>query len=721
MTKKLMVMLVVLFLALAFMSTTAFAFDKLSPDGKTCTPCHTDGRTGGAKPAPAPAKPAPAPAKAAPAPAPAKAAPVKGVLVKDFAAVLQNLGYQVDAQNGDAALTREMAASLVVKALGLKTDGADTSVLNKFRDAKQVSASLKNDVAAAVKEGLFVGYGKTFGFKDQMTDKQVQAIQWKLAARKAQKPVEKSAALNIKLGVEGYVGSEACGKCHADAYKSWNQTAHSKMGQIITDGVVVPEINWSTQLTTTKDKDGKEIPIQQFDLNGLKVPGLKQTNYAKPVFTIGSVHKQRFVFDTNKDGDAAVIDVNDLVILPQEWIRPAYNQGAKWQDYNSTSWNDWKKCAGCHFTGVKADVVTKKVQVNEFNIGCEACHGPGAEHAKTADKTKIYKSANGNACGQCHTRGWNDYKTKVFEFIPNAMPWDDPAKVTDKYTHAGEGGNELDAFWGNDPKNPSKKHHQQYLDWRQTGHATIFEENIKLPNFGDSCLACHSATAFIAKENGETLKLADFKEGGKYANDRAGVTCVVCHASHTTKTVKEMKPANLRKSREETCVQCHKESGQIFKGDVASLQKGKKVVATSIPSATTQTCVDCHMPRVAKSGVNGDLASHQFKPVAKSQADAWKLPAHTVVASDDGIAKKADFDKAKAALADRVKAAEAKFATVDKAAEHYAHAKEALDGAIANNWILYKDPGAGYHNLPFAEELLSKANANLDKFESLVK
>lgn len=49
----------------------AGAFPNLSPDGKTCTPCHTDGRTGGAK-AEQVKKPAPAPA---PTPAKQPAAP----------------------------------------------------------------------------------------------------------------------------------------------------------------------------------------------------------------------------------------------------------------------------------------------------------------------------------------------------------------------------------------------------------------------------------------------------------------------------------------------------------------------------------------------------------------------------------------------------------------------------------------------------------------------
>lgn len=46
-------LLLTLFLGLSFgiffnMATDANATPELSPDGKTCTPCHTDGRTGAA-------------------------------------------------------------------------------------------------------------------------------------------------------------------------------------------------------------------------------------------------------------------------------------------------------------------------------------------------------------------------------------------------------------------------------------------------------------------------------------------------------------------------------------------------------------------------------------------------------------------------------------------------------------------------------------------------
>lgn len=41
-----------------------------------------------------------------------------------------------------------------------------------------------------------------------------------------------------------------------------------------------------------------------------------------------------------------------------------------------------------------------------FNgIQCEACHGPGSEHARTGDKTKITIDTSAASCGTCHSRG----------------------------------------------------------------------------------------------------------------------------------------------------------------------------------------------------------------------------------------------------------------------------------------------------------------------------
>ncbi|KKM10255.1 hypothetical protein SY88_14395 [Clostridiales bacterium PH28_bin88] len=200
--KKLSILLVT-FLALALMSTAALAspaFVGELPADKaslSCSACHASAipalndsgkafkangnKWPAAKPAPAPAPKAPA-KEAAPA-APPKTTPAKGVLVKDFADVLGSYGYTVTVDNGNAVLTREQAAAMLVQAIGLKTGDADASVLKKFKDANKVSKDLEKAVAVAVKEGLFVGYGKTFGFKDTMTEKQVLAIRWRIEAR----------------------------------------------------------------------------------------------------------------------------------------------------------------------------------------------------------------------------------------------------------------------------------------------------------------------------------------------------------------------------------------------------------------------------------------------------------------------------------------------------------------------------------------------------------
>lgn len=97
-------LLVILFVGLSFgvffsAVSSANATPEMSPDGKTCTPCHTDGRTGTgtagggeaqkpAEQAPATQAPAAQPAPAEQTPAPAHKEPASPVLVIGIVAVV---------------------------------------------------------------------------------------------------------------------------------------------------------------------------------------------------------------------------------------------------------------------------------------------------------------------------------------------------------------------------------------------------------------------------------------------------------------------------------------------------------------------------------------------------------------------------------------------------------------------------------------------------------
>jgi hypothetical protein len=74
------------------------------------------------------------------------------------------------------------------------------------------------------------------------------------------------------------------------------------------------------------------------------------------------------------------------------------------------------RCFQCHSTGPLRLAANNKIVVKETGVRCEACHGPGGEHAKKGDKYAIFTPRRLNAaainqfCGACHrkTAGSNE-------------------------------------------------------------------------------------------------------------------------------------------------------------------------------------------------------------------------------------------------------------------------------------------------------------------------
>lgn len=138
---------------------------------------------------------------------------------------------------------------------------------------------------------------------------------------------------------------------------------------------------------------------------------------------------------------------------------------------------------------------------------------------------------------------------------------------------------------------------------RQSQHFNMFPtlvaEKEKDPTFDydDSCVRCHSETAILSDKN---AKLSDFFSGGKYANQREGITCLVCHNMGSEKMI------SLRQPGWGTCTVCHTAESLTLGKDVKHSQKemiegvGVGDVASK-PSYKwaamndTFSCTDCHV------------------------------------------------------------------------------------------------------------------------------
>jgi hypothetical protein len=71
-------------------------------------------------------------------------------------------------------------------------------------------------------------------------------------------------------------------------------------------------------------------------------------------------------------------------------------------------------CVGCHVTGYGepgGSTVTHNLDGGLVGVGCESCHGPGAEHAKNPE-VELVRYTPESTCLACH----NDEHSDLFDY-----------------------------------------------------------------------------------------------------------------------------------------------------------------------------------------------------------------------------------------------------------------------------------------------------------------
>lgn len=187
----------------------------------------------------------------------------------------------------------------------------------------------------------------------------------------------------------GYAGSDRCAKCHREKYDGWKQTFHATVVQ-----------------------DAKANP--EAILGDFSVPGLG-FSYGDVEYTIGGHWDQRYM---KKIGD-------DYFVLPKLWSV----QSQTWRPYNVWAWRKMpygKFCKGCHVTAYDPE---GNVPVSEQRIGCEACHGPGWNHASSegagriVNPRKLPPERADMICAACHVRGKD--RSGEYHFPVGYVPGED--------------------------------------------------------------------------------------------------------------------------------------------------------------------------------------------------------------------------------------------------------------------------------------------------------
>jgi len=321
-----------------------------------------------------------------------------------------------------------------------------------------------------------------------------------------------------------FVGSRACAQCHQVEYQSWQESYHSKMVRSKEDGLLRGAAEkWETDGTSPGPKVGN-VTGKEFKLSDVK-------------HVIGSYWKQRFLVPNDQTGNHQFMD------------KQFNRMSGKWEPYGQK--NDWEfMCVTCHATGYRLvaydpqDLKAQKATWVEENVGCESCHGPGAQHAQTPkaqggiwNPAKQSKADQSRACGYCHIRLENEnFKTPQGNFREDFpapklgdtfRPWDDWTKWYPEHAiipgvHAED---KIDAEYKGDLKGmfllddvsrkagvfEEGKHHQEYQGFLQSKHhqsgaMTCSDchnphrgKNIKPVVARESCTGCHQDQFDFAK------------------------------------------------------------------------------------------------------------------------------------------------------------------------------------------------------------------------------
>ncbi len=375
--------------------------------------------------------------------------------------------------------------------------------------------------------------------------------------------------------------SFACARCHRDHADSFQRTFHRTMTQAARDDTVLGPFK-----DTTLDYFGVAARMHRDERGAFLVtygsPSFPERTF-EVVKTVGSRRYQQYL---GKDGDQLVRLPVAFHIGEQRWFHmngafltpdPEASKTLSKVDYERhvTRWND--NCVFCHNVapnpGLRIEDEAGEphfdTRVAELGIACEACHGPGEEHARrnaspwrryrlhlsdTPDPTivnpaRLSPERSADICGRCHGQRVTD---DVHAFLKRGDPFV-PGEDLALYSAP---------------------------LWRDTtlrGEASVFSARF-WPD---------GTPRLTAYEYQGLLQSA--------CSARGELTCTSCHGMHTGDPLGQVRPDKLGAAM---CTSCHAELASVA---------NERAHAKHDASDGAPQCVDCHMPKL----VYGVLAAHR--------------------------------------------------------------------------------------------------------------
>jgi len=273
-------------------------------------------------------------------------------------------------------------------------------------------------------------------------------------------------------------GPDVCGGCHPAAYTDWLSHGHSRK---LAGGVWIDELLGDRYgLTTDARLAGFMLPDHDTDVY----------NWDNILFVVGG----------SKHWKTRYVGLDGYLLTKNGQNQYNWEDGS-FSDYHPNELKPFS-CGSCHTTGYdptgtafQGPAPGIEGDFAQFNVACEACHGPGQEHADTGDPGLIMIDPTAELCGQCHTRG------------------DDPTIII--------------------AQNGFIRHHEQYPEFLNSPHSEF------------SCQMCHDPHVSRAKglwilpDNKEVCETCHLLQVTEYAGSTmqlTGVKCQDCHMGKATKS-----------------------------------------------------------------------------------------------------------------------------------------------------------------------------------------
>lgn len=381
-------------------------------------------------------------------------------------------------------------------------------------------------------------------------------LYWQSAARK---PPESAAVVVVPAQ---YIGAKACGACHAKELAAWKGSHHDLAMQHANEASVLgnfadAKFTYAGVTSTFFKRDGK------FYVNTDGADGKLRDVEIKYAFGLTPLQQYLVEFPDGRVQALTIAwDAREMARGGQRWFHLYPGQAIKagdrlhWTGLDQ-NWNH--QCADCHSTNLRKnfDAASNSFRTSwsEINVACEACHGPGSNHAAWAKKAGDWQRVPGKglavALDERHGAAW--VRKEGRDTAERSKPRDTQREIeTCARCHARRG-----------------QLTDNYVPGRPLGdthRAALLQEGLYWPD---------------GQQRDEVYNYASFLQSAMFAR---GVTCSDCHEPHSLK---------LRAPGNAACAQCHLP---------AKFDNEKHTHhAAGTPGAQ---CAACHMPTTTYMGVD---------------------------------------------------------------------------------------------------------------------